>query len=49
MKGGEKALAITKAQFNFGQVIESTYDLLDYINKQEEPFDGIACFSMGNL
>ena len=45
---GHREIAITKAQSNVGHVIESTYHLIDYMNRQDEAFDGFAGFSQGN-
>ena len=47
MPDGSQEQALSKAQANFENVIESVYYIIDYINRQSEPFDGIAGFSQG--
>ena len=44
---GQVEPAISKTQANFENVIESVYYIVDYMNRQQEPFDGIAGFSQG--
>ena len=44
---GSTTLAATKTQINFLDGIESVYHIVEIMNKQEEPFDGICGFSQG--
>ena len=45
MPDGSQELAISKTQANFDNVLESVYYIIDYMNRQDEPFDGFAGFS----
>lgn len=44
---GSQELNISKTQANFHSVIDHVYYIVDYMNRQEEPFDGLAGFSQG--
>ena len=38
---------VLKTQVNYENTVESVYYIVEYMNRQEEPFDGFAAFSMG--
>jgi hypothetical protein len=44
---GDRVLTITKTIPNFEGVMETIFYLTEYMNRQDEPFDGFAGFSQG--
>ena len=44
---GTVAPAVSKTEVNYGGILETAYYIIDYMNRQEEPFDGFAGFSQG--
>lgn len=44
---GSQEADYSKVRPVFDRVLESTLYIVDYLNKQDEPFDGIAAFSQG--
>ena len=44
---GNRELTITKATPNFEGAMETIFYIVEYMNRQDEPFDGFAGFSQG--
>lgn len=44
---GKTELNVTKAIINYGGFQESILLMIDHMNKQELPYDGLAGFSQG--
>ena len=44
---GSTRMALLKSQVNFDDVIETNLYILEFMNRQDEPFDGFAAFSQG--
>lgn len=47
LSDGNRELTITKVMPNFEGAMESIFYLVEYMNRQDEPFDGFAGFSQG--
>ena len=45
MPDGSQEPAISKTSANFVNVLECIYYIIEYMNRQDEPFDGFAGFS----